>query len=112
MSETEIVRAILELLQYKKVFAWRNNSGKHFVQGKSRGYMIQLGPTGSPDIVGILPDGRFLGIEVKKPGKKPTEAQNEFLGRIRNTNGVAFVATSIDDVESFFKKLSNEDSWR
>lgn len=63
-----------------------------------------MGPTGSPDIIGILPGGQFLGIEVKVPGNKPTEKQKEFLARIDELGGKSFVATSIDDVQ---KELPN-----
>jgi hypothetical protein len=52
--------------------------------------------TGRPDIVGIMPDhtGRFLGIEVKRPGEKQRPDQIEFQSRAEKWRGVYIVATS------------------
>lgn len=59
-----------------------------------------MGPEGSSDIIGILPDGKFIGIECKRPGQKATDVQKNFLRTISENHGVAFVATSIEDVQS------------
>lgn len=60
---------------------------------------MSFGKVGSADILGILkPSGRFLAIEVKKPGGKPSEEQIAFLCAIRDAGGVAIVAQSLDDV--------------
>lgn len=63
-------------------------------------YAHRMGPPGSSDIIGILPGGRFLAIEVKRPGHEPTEIQKEFMDKINALGGLAFVATSIDDVKN------------
>lgn len=101
--ERDIQSAILEYLHAKRIFCWRNNSGMQFLpytnrEGKSRMRALRIGLPGSSDILGCLPDGRFLAIEVKRPGNKPTIEQQEFLDNIASRGGVAFVATSIDDV--------------
>lgn len=41
--------------------------------------------------------GRFIGIEAKKPGGKPTALQIETMRRIREAGGLTFV---VDDEES------------
>lgn len=43
-------------------------------------------------------DGRLLAIECKRPGKKATAEQWQFLCNVNRANGVAFVATCIEDV--------------
>lgn len=55
--------------------------------------------SGNPDIICCL-NGRFMAIEVKQPGKHPTELQKLKMDKIRAAGGVAFVACSIDDVEN------------
>lgn len=57
---------------------------------------------GVSDIVGILPGGRFLAIEVKRPGNERgvTLEQRAFIDRINKSGGLAFVATSISDVRA------------
>lgn len=97
--EREIQASILEYLHVKKIFCWRNNSGVNFLQnGQGKFRAIRIGLPGSSDILGVMPDGRFLAIEVKRPGKKPTPEQEAFLHEIASRGGVAFVACSIDEV--------------
>ena len=47
--------------------------------------------SGNPDIICCL-KGRFVAIEVKLPGKRPTQLQQLKMARIRECGGVAFVA--------------------
>jgi hypothetical protein len=43
-------------------------------------------------------DGKFVAIEVKRPGYKMTEKQELFQHEVRAAGGIAFVAYSLDDV--------------
>jgi hypothetical protein len=87
-KESEIRKEIQRYLDAKGIYNWRQWQGQFSVRG-------------CPDIIGILPaGGRILGIEVKRPGNQPTIAQLAFMEAIRKSGGVAFVATSIEDVES------------
>jgi len=54
---------------------------------------------GTPDIVLCHPDckGRFIGLEVKIKGKKPTELQYHHLKRIREAGGIGLWVTSVSD---------------
>ena len=54
--------------------------------------------SGNPDIICCL-NGRFVAIEVKQPGKQPTELQSLKMEMIRASGGVAFVACSVSDVK-------------
>ena len=94
MTEAEIQLSILKYLKTIDVSAWRNNSGKVRVNG---GWM-QLAPEGSTDIIGYLPGGKFLGIEVKKPGKKPTVKQTEWMEDAAGSGCIIIVAHCLDDV--------------
>jgi len=86
-----IQKQILDYLRWMHILCWRNNTGR-------RGG-VSYGRIGSSDILGILkPSGRFLAIEVKKPGEKPTQEQIAFLWGIGDAGGVAIVAYSVDDV--------------
>lgn len=99
MKESETQKAILDYLALKKIFAWRNNTGAQIIRnadGSTR--FLRFGKKGSADILGIMPDGKFLAIEVK--GKKGVVSldQTNFLVEIKRNNGVAMVAYSLDDV--------------
>lgn len=53
--------------------------------------------TGSADIIGISPDGRFLAVEVKSKGNRTSEAQRDFLKAVNERGGIGFVARSSDE---------------
>lgn len=56
---------------------------------------------GISDLIGITPDGRFLAIEVKAPGKEKTATpeQLDFIENILQRGGIGIVASSVDQVE-------------
>jgi len=95
LLEREIQYGILEYLKFKNIVAWKQNTAGI---RKPDGSYIPSHTRGVSDILGILPNGRFLAIEVKQEGKYPTPEQKEFLGKIERNGGLALVARSIDDV--------------
>lgn len=44
---------------------------------------------GIPDILGLY-QGRFIGIEIKKPGERPTPLQARIISKINKCGGIAF----------------------
>lgn len=104
-QEREIQKSILDYLSLRKINAWRTNSGISFSSYKEKQFITRLAPRGTSDIIGFLNDGRFLGIEVKKPGGKVSDDQDIFLNKINRAGGVGFVAYSIDDVIRKFADL-------
>lgn len=103
MKESDIQRQILDYLRHRKVFAWRNNTRTVFVAGRP----LKFGIIGGGDIIGIMPGGRFLSIEVKAPGgntaKKRAEAQGQFKATINESGGVAITARNVEDVMRIFE---------
>ena len=97
-AEKDIQRSILEYLSYRKVFCWRNNTGGF---RDKRDHFYQFGKVGSGDIIGLTKDGRFFSIEVKVPGKYPTQHQLDFMTAVNRNKGLAFVANSLEDVQKY-----------
>ncbi len=62
---------------------------------------------GIPDVVGCL-CGRFIALEVKRPGGRPTRLQEWVLDRIRRAGGVAAVVYSLDEAEAIIKAEGRE----
>ncbi len=56
-------------------------------------------PAGWPDITGLLPDGRFIGVECKAPGGRQSPVQKVMEQEIRRRRGIYVLARSIEDVE-------------
>lgn len=86
MLEADLVKKIktrLEL-EYPKSFWFKTHGGP-----------FQM--VGLPDLLGCL-DGRFIGIEVKLPGKEKnlTPKQQAVIHRITKAGGIAFMTTSVD----------------
>jgi len=85
LKEADITKQIRNVLKTFRIFHWKVWQG--------------LGSTpGVPDIVGIMPDGRFLGIEVKTAKGVLSDHQSKFIENINAAGGFAFVARSVDDV--------------
>ncbi len=103
VAESALVRGVLEYLELRGIFAWRNNSGSILQRRGPKTYRIKLAPEGAPDIIGVLGDGRFLGIECKKIGGRTDKdrelAQQAFQNRLRENRAVVFVARTLDDVQ-------------
>ncbi len=91
-TEASVLAGCLLLLNMRHILAWRNNSGAL----KDRtGRLVRYGKVGSSDILGILDGGRFLAIECKAPGKKPTESQLAFLAAVEREGGLAVCVDSV-----------------
>lgn len=94
LTETEIQSQILDYLKLRRIFAWRNNTRVVRIGGR----LVRFGAPGSPDIIGVV-NGRFLAIEVKKPGKSPTEEQERFMQELTMNGAIVIVASCVEDVD-------------
>ena len=101
-EENKRVKAILEMLKYKGIFAWRQNN---MPVATRDGYRAFIGMPGLPDIIGVLPGGRFLGIEVKSDTGKQSDKQLDFQRALEIHGGVYILAYSVHDVETKLSKL-------
>lgn len=103
--EKDIQSAILKFLQLHRVFAWRQNSGAMTgsYKGKSR-FVRFTSITGVSDIIGMTHNGRFIAIEVKRKNGKLRPEQEQFIDKVNQNGGLAFVARSVDDVETALRK--------
>ncbi|MGC9455227.1 MAG: VRR-NUC domain-containing protein [Phycisphaerae bacterium] len=55
-------------------------------------------PRGWPDITGVLPGGRFIGVECKAPNGRQSPAQKAMQREIRSRGGLYVLARSTDDL--------------
>jgi hypothetical protein len=96
LLESDVLPAVLGALHVHPRVAWvhRFNSGVMDIDGRN----VRFAFKGCSDILGQLKDGRFLAVEVKRPGGMPTPDQAQFLARVVANGGVAFVARGVDDV--------------
>ncbi|GHT89395.1 hypothetical protein FACS1894137_18550 [Spirochaetia bacterium] len=65
---------------------------------------MHFGLKGSSDILGILPGGRFLAIEVKAPGGRLSPEQKQFLAEIRELGGLAVMVRDWKEIDSALRE--------
>ena len=92
--ERDLQTAILTYLRAQRIPCWKIGSGAFRVGGR----YVRMGQRGMSDILGILPGGRFLAVEVKLPGRPVSPEQRAFLELVRAAGGVGLVAYRVEDV--------------
>jgi hypothetical protein len=99
--EGRIKADILRYLERRGFFAWNNPSGAVRIAPDR---WVHFGRKGSADILGCLPNGRFLAIEVKAPHGRLSQEQKEFLENIRGFGGLAIVARSSRELDEALRE--------
>lgn len=81
-SEQQIQSDILDYMKGKGIWVFK---------------VVTANRAGIPDIVGCTPEGRFIAVEVKKPGKKLSALQLYNQELLKRNDGIYIVATSVAD---------------
>jgi hypothetical protein len=93
-SEMQILRDIIQAMRAMGLEPHRRNTGA--VGG------VKFNEKGDPDLDAIVPEGphrgKTLSIEVKRPGKRPTDVQYKRMRRILQLGGLATWVTDVEDV--------------
>jgi hypothetical protein len=97
LLEQHIQKQILDYVRYRGIPCYKHQNAGIM---KRDGSYIPTHTRGVSDIIGCIPKtGRFLAIEVKRPGNKPTAEQQQFIDTINAAGGLAFVARSVEEVD-------------
>jgi len=99
IKEADVLRQVLDYLALVGIFSWRTNNTGIYDPSKKR-FRSFSGLRGVSDVLGILNDGRLLAVECKRPGGKLTVEQEVFQQQVRDRGGVAFVATSLEELRT------------
>lgn len=91
MLESDLIRDILKYLRGLGCLAEKTHGGPHTRKGTA-------------DILACV-RGRYVAIEAKVPGNRPTAAQEAFLADVRSAGGIGIVAYSVDDVRELYRHL-------
>lgn len=76
---------------------WRNNVGMAHNED-SRPVQYGVGGTGGSDLIGLL-NGRFIALEVKRPGGRVSAEQWGFIECVRGNGGFAAIVRSVDEAK-------------
>lgn len=80
---------------------WRANSGA--LRGSSHAL---ANPAGTADIIGCV-GGRFVGIEVKQPGKDQTDVQRLWQAKVEAAGGLYAVVYSVREAVEVVGRWAN-----
>lgn len=104
MSETDLSRAIREALTRLGVTITRHQCGTIFLGGR----VLQLGESGWPDIIGFMPDGRFVGIEVKAPKGRKRDKQEQWAEKAKAAGCVVGTVRSVAEAVALVQRARKE----
>jgi hypothetical protein len=90
-TEAEITKEVREYLKQCNIF--------HYKQWQGLGSMH-----GISDIIGIY-KGKYLAIEVKRPGSNPTDKQQAFLEQVYREGGLAVCVHSWEELADFLEVI-------
>lgn len=109
LTEKQIQDQMIEWLSLQRdVFVWRQNAGMSIRKTKGKSHVFRAASIdGISDIIGMI-GGHFLAVEVKRPGKKPTLNQEEFIGRVKKYGGFALVSTSLGELRMQIEDIREE----
>ena len=100
--EARIMHEIrLALGQIEGLVLWRNNVGVAVQSDRPVIYGLGIG---SADLVGCY-RGRFIALEIKRPGKSATAEQQQWLACVRYNGGVAEVVHSVDEAIAVVQRM-------
>ena len=104
MTEHDTQLAIMQLITVRGGIATRVNSGAVLVKHGDRTYKYKGAEKGTSDIIALYRKF-YLAIEVKYGDNEPTPAQRRFLEDVSECGGIAIVAYSSEDVETYLDEI-------
>lgn len=96
MKESELVSSIVDYLEKRRVFHYRNNTGAMVSEYSGKKRFMRFGAKGSPDIICVIA-GRYVGLEAKVGYNKQSDDQKAFQTALLAAGGIYFVVRSIDE---------------
>lgn len=99
--ESAVLTACLDWLTLRGVYHWRHfNAGVYDPVHKVHRKPPKGWKPGVADIIGILPDGRLLAVEIKRPDSgKLSKTQAAFLDAVNRLGGLALCVRGVDELE-------------
>jgi len=95
--ETSLQTKVMNYATEKGLNLWRNNRGLFYTLDVARKVRAGLSFNGSSDLIGVAPNGKFIALEIKDKGKKPSKEQREFLALIKAHGGYGGWVDNLED---------------
>jgi len=96
-KESSVLQECLRVLRELNIYAWRQNTGAFKTPA---GHFFRSSQAGVSDILGCLPNGRFLAVECKREkGGILSYKQKAFLEKIDSNGGLAIVSNNAEKLK-------------
>lgn len=105
MLEADLSTYMKKRLELSGLISWRVSNGPVLHKIGPRTIMKKSHIAGFPDWAGITPSGRFWALELKTDKGRIAPHQQEWINRINQTNGIAEVARSFDEIDDFILRM-------
>jgi hypothetical protein len=99
--EGRVKAACLRYLEKRGIKAWNNPSACTRIAPDR---WFHFGKKGSADILGCLPDGRFLAVEVKAARGRFSPEQRQFLADIKALGGMAVMVRGWKELDNALRE--------
>lgn len=90
---------VLVALSARGCFVWNNPTGLACPVGTTR--PVRYGLPGAPDIIGILPGGKTLAVEVKTGRGRVTEDQQRWHDKARGMGALVIVVRDLAELDAY-----------
>lgn len=97
--ERDVQAAVLAIFRAHGILLWKQNREK-----AGRRYAPHFGFRGLPDLGGVLPGGRAIHVEVKRPGAKPTPAQVGAMQMLARQGAFVCLVRSVEEAQEKAKE--------
>jgi hypothetical protein len=110
-KETDIVKAILQYLEFHQILAWRVAGQGSAYSSKGEIKFRKSSTAGFPDIA-CLYRGVFVCFEVKTSTGRVSELQKEWIFKLNQNGALASVVRSVDEVAQVLAAVAKgETKW-
>ena len=106
MSEAELQKACIALLDRSGLVHWRIPLGQAGMVGRKTGSRGASSILGFPDLCGITVEGVFWAVELKAEKGKLRPAQVEWLKKLESSGAIVRVVRSIGEFAAFVSTLN------
>ena len=103
LLESAVLKSCLGWLKIRHILANRHDAGTF---QNDRGQWGTYGIKNAGDIIGIMPNGIHLEVEVKKSnGGRLSAGQQERMAKVNEANGVYLVVHGVEELEFYMEKI-------
>lgn len=99
--EGKVKSAVLRLLSSRNIFSWNNPTG---CARTAWGAFLRFGRPGAPDVIAILPGGRFLAIECKSAKGRQSPEQRAWQRLCEAAGGLYVVVRSAAELTAAMER--------